>query len=147
MDKMSELMRKPRAMKQLLLASLVILLIGCNPVEQTENKESSEMLGEEVFDNNCVVCHGSQGRGLVSNWKVKGADGNYPAPPLNGTAHTWHHSPAQLLYTINKRGVEMGGQMPAFEKRLTEEEKKALIDYMYSLWPQEIQEKYDERFK
>jgi mono/diheme cytochrome c family protein len=41
----------------------------------------------------------------------------------------------------------MGGQMPAFEKRLTEEEKKALIDYMYSLWPKEIQEKYDERFK
>ena len=36
---MSELMRKPGAMKQLLLASLVILLVGCNPVEQTENKE------------------------------------------------------------------------------------------------------------
>ena len=81
MDKMSELMRKPGAMKQLLLASLVILLIGCNPVEQTENKESSEILGEEVFNNNCVVCHGSQGRGLVSNWKVKDADGNNPAPP------------------------------------------------------------------
>ena len=41
----------------------------------------------------------------------------------------------------------MGGQMPAFEKRLTEEEKKALIDYMYSLWPKEIQVKYDDRFK
>jgi len=41
----------------------------------------------------------------------------------------------------------MGGQMPAFEERLTEEEKKALIDYMYSLWSKEIQEKYDERFK
>ena len=41
----------------------------------------------------------------------------------------------------------MCGQMPSFEKRLTEEEKKALIEYMYSLWPKEIQEKYDDRFK
>ena len=31
--------------------------------------------------------------------------------------------------------------------QLTEEEKKALIDYMYSLWPKEIQVKYDDRFK
>jgi mono/diheme cytochrome c family protein len=147
MDKMSELMRKPGAMKQLLLASLVILLIGCNPVEQTENKESSETLGEEVFNNNCVVCHGSQGRGLVSNWKVKGADGNYPAPPLNGTAHTWHHSPSQLLYTINEGGIKIGGQMPAFAKRLSEDEKQAVLDYIYSLWPNEIQTKYNKRFK
>ena len=134
-------------MKKLLIIPLIILLAGCNPEEKNKNSESMVLLGEEVFDNNCAVCHGLQGRGLVSNWKVKGADGNYPAPPLNGTAHTWHHSPAQLLYTINKGGVEMGGQMPAFEERLTEEEKKALIDYMYSLWPKEIQEKYDERFK
>jgi mono/diheme cytochrome c family protein len=41
----------------------------------------------------------------------------------------------------------MGGQMPGFEERLTEEEKQTLIDYIYSLWPQEIQEKYDQRFK
>ena len=33
------------------------------------------------------------------------------------------------------------------EKRLTEEEKKALLDYMCSLWPKEIQVKYDDRFK
>ena len=41
----------------------------------------------------------------------------------------------------------MGGQMPGFEGRLNEEEKQALIDYIYSLWPSEIQSKYDERFK
>jgi mono/diheme cytochrome c family protein len=41
----------------------------------------------------------------------------------------------------------MGGQMPAFENLLSKKEKQALIDYLYSLWPKEIQEKYDERFK
>ena len=105
------------------------------------------LLGEKIYNKNCLSCHGPKGQGFAKDWKVKDENGNYPAPPLNGTAHTWHHSPEQLLYTINKGGVEMGGQMPAFEKRLTEEEKKALIEYMYSLWPKEIQEKYDERFK
>ena len=105
------------------------------------------LLGENIYNKNCLSCHGPKGQGLAKDWKVKDENGNYPAPPLNGTAHTWHHSPEQLLYTINKGGVEMGGQMPAFEKRLTEEEKKALIEYMYSLWPKEIQEKYDDRFK
>ena len=104
-------------------------------------------LGESVYNKNCVSCHGEKGRGLSKDWKVKDKNGNYPPPPLNGTAHTWHHSPEQLLYTINKGGVEMGGQMPAFESVLSKNEKLALIDYIYSLWPKEIQDKYDKRFK
>ena len=104
-------------------------------------------LGESVYEKNCVGCHGPNGQGLAEDWKVKDANGNYPPPPLNGTAHTWHHSPEQLLYTINKGGTEMGGQMPAFEKRLSKEEKQALIDYMYNLWPKEIQTRYDQKFK
>ena len=134
-------------MKNLLFIPLIILLAGCNPEEKNKNSGSTVLLGEKIYNKNCLSCHGPKGQGLAKDWKVKDENGNYPAPPLNGTAHTWHHSPEQLLYTINKGGVEMGGQMPAFEKRLTEEEKKALIEYMYSLWPKEIQEKYDERFK
>ena len=134
-------------MKNLLFIPLVILLAGCNPEEKNKNSGSMVLLGEKIYNKNCLSCHGPKGQGLAKDWKVKDENGNYPAPPLNGTAHTWHHSPEQLLYTINKGGVEMGGQMPAFEKRLTEEEKKALIEYMYSLWPKEIQEKYDDRFK
>ena len=134
-------------MKNLLFIPLIILLAGCNPEEKNKNSGSMVLLGENIYNKNCLSCHGPKGQGLAKDWKVKDENGNYPAPPLNGTAHTWHHSPEQLLYTINKGGVEMGGQMPAFEERLTEEEKKALIDYMYSLWPKEIQEKYDERFK
>ena len=134
-------------MKNLLFIPLIILLAGCNPEEKNKNSGSMVVLGEKIYNKNCLSCHGPEGQGLAKDWKVKDENGNYPAPPLNGTAHTWHHSPEQLLYTINKGGVEMGGQMPAFEKRLTEEEKKALIEYMYSLWPKEIQEKYDDRFK
>ena len=71
----------------------------------------------------------------------------YPAPPLNGTAHAWHHSPLQLLKTINEGGIKMGGQMPAFENTLSDDEKQAALDYIMSLWPRELKTKYDERFK
>ena len=125
----------------------IALLTGCSPGEKEKTSESNVALGENVFNQNCVSCHGSKGRGLAKDWKVKDENGNYPAPPLNGTAHTWHHSPSDLLYTINKGGGEMGGQMPGFEGRLSEEEKLALLDYIYSLWPSEIQTKYDKRFK
>ena len=134
-------------MNRLFAIFAFILLAGCSSEEKNSNIDSISSLGESVFNKNCVSCHGVKGQGLATDWKVKDSNGNYPPPPLNGTAHTWHHSPEQLLYTINKGGTEMGGQMPAFENQLTEEEKKALIDYMYSLWPKEIQVKYDDRFK
>ncbi len=125
---------------------IIALLAGCSSGEKEKTPKSNVALGENIFNQNCVNCHGLRGRGLAKDWKVKDENGNYPAPPLNGTAHTWHHSPSDLLYTINKGGGEMGGQMPGFEGRLSEEEKLALLDYIYSLWPSEIQIKYDKRF-
>ena len=129
------------------IVTLIIFLSGCGSGEKEKGNDLMVQLGESVYNKNCVSCHGEKGRGLAKDWKVKDENGNYPPPPLNGTAHTWHHSPEQLLYTINKGGVEMGGQMPAFESVLNKNEKLALIDYIYSLWPKEIQDKYDKRFK
>jgi mono/diheme cytochrome c family protein len=37
--------------------------------------------------------------------------------------------------------------MPAFKDKLTDTEKQAILDYLHSLWPKVIQQKYDERFK
>ena len=132
---------------KIFIIAIIALLTGCSSGEKEKTPESNVALGEGVFNQNCVSCHGIKGRGLAKDWKVKDENGNYPAPPLNGTAHTWHHSPSDLLYTINKGGGEMGGQMPGFEGRLSEQEKLALLDYVYSLWPSEIQKKYDKRFK
>ncbi|MBC8512999.1 MAG: cytochrome c [Candidatus Thioglobus sp.] len=134
-------------MKLILLIPLIIFITGCNPGDKDNGSDSAALSGEAIYNKNCLGCHGSKGQGLAEDWKVKDANGNYPPPPLNGTAHTWHHSPEQLLYTINKGGVEMGGQMPAFEDLLSEAEKQALIDYIYDLWPKEIQTRYDEMFK
>ena len=53
----------------------------------------NEELGGKIFNNNCAVCHGQNASGPKGDWREKLADGSYPPPPLNGTAHTWHHSP------------------------------------------------------
>ena len=132
---------------KIFIITIIAILAGCSSGEKEKSLELNVALGEDVFNKNCVSCHGSNGVGLAKDWKVKDENGNFPAPPLNGTAHTWHHSPAQLLYTINNGGADMGGQMPAFSGRLNEEQKQALIDYIYSLWPSEIQSKYNQRFK
>lgn len=104
-------------------------------------------LGKSVFDKNCIVCHGKAASGLTKNWKQTLPNGKYPAPPLNGSAHTWHHSSKLLLSVINNGGAKLGGWMPPFKDKLNNEEKQAILEYLYSLWPKNIQQKYDSRFK
>lgn len=135
-------------MKKVIILLTVFFLTGCfnSDEAETDLKKSIE-LGKTTFNGNCVFCHGREGKGIVKDWKKKQANGKYPAPPINGTAHAWHHSPKALLQTINDGGIRLGGQMPAFNNKLNDEEKLALIDYIYSLWPTDIQQKYNERFK
>ena len=75
-------------MKSLLIA-LSLLFLVTKPY--ADNKE----LGAKIFNNNCLACHGQNASGPKGDWREKLADGSYPPPPLNGSAHTWHHSPKQ----------------------------------------------------
>ncbi len=131
-------------MKILTILLSTLLLTSCF---SDDAPISSAQLGQVTFEQNCVSCHGKDGEGIVKDWKKRQADGSYPAPPVNGSAHAWHHSPKTLLSTINNGGAKLGGQMPAFKDQLSEEEKQALLDYMYSLWPKDIQAKYSVKFK
>ena len=94
--------------------------------------------GRELFQQHCAVCHGRWGEGLADDWKKTDANGNYPPPPLNGTAHTWHHSTEVLLRTIENGGVPLGGVMPAFGSVLDEDEALDVIAHIQSLWTDEI---------
>lgn len=91
-------------------------------------------LGQQVYTENCSRCHGQYGEGIVENWKKPNPDGSFPPPPLNGTAHTWHHPFSILMKTINEGGAPVGGNMPAFADSIAEEEKIAVIAYFQSLW-------------
>ena len=102
-------------------------------------------IGKRVFENNCSICHGLQGQGLAEDWKQPLADGSYPPPPLNGTAHTWHHPVSILIRTITHGGAALGGKMPAFDNKLSNEEKIAVIAYFQHWWPEEIYNGWIER--
>lgn len=137
-------------MLKILLKTLFIFmmlnLISCSDDKKDSNKDKKTNIAK-VFNDNCAECHGIKGAGLVKDWRKPLADGSYPPPPLNGTAHTWHHSPKSLLRTINEGGIKFGGKMPAFKNKLNDKEKLALIDYIYDLWPNNIKKIYDEKFK
>ena len=69
-------------MKKILIIPLIILLAGCNPEEKNKNSDSMVLLGETIYNKNCVSCHGPKGQGLAKDWKVKDENGNYPAHHL-----------------------------------------------------------------
>lgn len=135
-------------MKVLIILSSALFLTGCfdNGDTPVAAKDSAQ-LGQVTFEKNCASCHGKSGQGLVKDWKQRQADGKFPAPPVNGTAHAWHHSPKALMNTINNGGIKLGGWMPGFKDQLSEEEKQAALDYIHDLWPEDTQKKYDKRFK
>lgn len=100
--------------------------------------------GKELYAAHCLSCHGANGAG-AKDWRTRGADGAYPPPPLNGTAHTWHHNLAVLRRTIDRGGAQLGGKMPAFGDKLSAEERDAVIAYFQSLWTDEIYQIWAER--
>ena len=70
--------------------------------------------GEKVYSTNCAVCHGARGE-ATPDWRRRESDGSFPPPPLNGTAHTWHH-PFGILARQIKFGAPGGeGKMPTFQ--------------------------------
>ncbi len=96
--------------------------------------------GAKLFAKNCAQCHGPRAQGFV-NWQRRDASGNFPPPPLDGSAHAWHHPRRHLVNTI-KNG---GRTMPSFGSKLTEIEISNIIDYLLSLWPDEIYSVWAER--
>ena len=98
--------------------------------------------GSEVFAANCARCHGSEAQGLVDDWKQKLDDGSFPPPPLNGSAHAWHHPQSVLLQVIDNGGADFGGNMPGFASVLQPEEKLLAIAFFQSFWSDEIYQQW-----
>ena len=125
--------------------AILVGLSACAPEEPAETLVGGRWYtheqvsrGKPLFAQHCAVCHGEWGQGLAEDWRKTDASGHYPPPPLNGTAHTWHHPTEVLLRTIENGGVPLGGVMPAFESALNQDEAREVIAYFQSLWPNEI---------
>lgn len=100
-------------------------------------KFSTVQNGFKLYRANCAACHGDQGQG-VPNWKQAGPDGKYPPPPLNGTGHTWHHPMPVLVRTIKDGTQRIGGKMPPWRDKLTDDDIIAIIVWFQSRWPDEL---------
>ena len=93
--------------------------------------------GGEIYKANCAVCHGANAEG-APNWHRAGPDGKYPAPPLNGTGHDWHHPTSALKWTIREGTGKLGGNMPAWKGKLSDADIEAVIAWFQSRWPEEV---------
>lgn len=96
--------------------------------------------GAEIYAANCAACHGVKLEGQP-DWMRRLPSGRLPAPPHDGSGHTWHHSDG-VLFRITKEGsaaVVGGGyesDMPGFNEVLSDNEIRAVLDFIKSTWPE-----------
>lgn len=99
--------------------------------------------GRLVYAANCASCHGTNLEGQP-NWQQELPSGGMPAPPHDASGHTWHHNDQSLFTT-----VKFGGQatappgyksnMPPFGQILSDDDIWAVLAFIKSTWPPEIQ--------
>ena len=104
-------------------------------------------IGQRVYAENCVSCHGQDLEGQPE-WQIRLPSGRLPAPPHDETGHTWHH-PDALLFGMTKEGVvaftgleNYESDMPAYGEILTDEEIWAVIAFIKSTWPPEVRQRH-----
>ena len=103
--------------------------------------------GRYIYRVACAQCHGVNLQGQA-NWQQRGADGLMPAPPHDGTGHTWHHTD-QVLFELTKYGMQRyagpnyRSAMPAYREILTDQEIIASLSYIKSRWPESIRRQHD----
>ena len=96
--------------------------------------------GEQLYGDFCAACHGANLEGQP-DWRSPLPSGRLPAPPHDESGHTWHHSD-EVLFRIVKEGTAaiVGGgyesDMPGFADVLSDEEIRAVLDYIKSTWPE-----------
>lgn len=93
--------------------------------------------GGRLFRQHCATCHGPNAQG-APNWRQRRPDGSFPAPPLDGTGHAWHHPQKVLQMTIREGTRRLGGSMPAWGETLGEDDIDAIIAWFQAKWPDEI---------
>jgi mono/diheme cytochrome c family protein len=126
---------------------LCVLLAACNqsdpqPFDQAVNARRAYdpaqlARGAALFEKHCVSCHGKQGAGTILPWNVRQADGFYPPPPLDDSAHAWHHPTALLARVVRDGSLPGQGKMPAWRGKLSEAEITDVVVYVTSLWSDE----------
>jgi mono/diheme cytochrome c family protein len=128
------------------LVGLIAFNLWRNPTITSANPLNirAVSLGRTVYTARCASCHGANLEG-APNWQTPVPTGGMPAPPHDPTGHTWHHSDESLFTTVKYGGQatspsDYKSNMPALGSVLSDEEIYAVLAYIKSTWPTEIQE-------
>jgi mono/diheme cytochrome c family protein len=127
-----------------ILALLLVtgLPLSSQAAERWYKPEHAEA-GMQLYERHCAVCHKPGALG-TPDWRTRDANGLLPPPPLNGSAHAWHH-PLAVLYKQIMEGSAPGvGSMPPMKGTLSRGEALAVIAYFQSLWSDEIYEAWQQ---
>ncbi len=105
--------------------------------------------GKTIYNENCAACHGQNLQGQ-DNWQTPNENGLLPAPPHDESGHTWHHTD-KVLFDITKTGLaklidddSYKTDMPIFDGVLSDSDIVAVLSYIKSTWPRNIQERHDQ---
>lgn len=131
------------------LAIVALMVVGGCQSEPRDRADSSDpqqvAMGRAVYAQHCASCHGAKLEGQP-HWRERKPDGRLPAPPHDVTGHTWEHSD-EALFRVTKQGFQAFAgpdyhtDMPAFGGVLTDEEIWAVVAFIESTWPAELQER------
>ena len=133
-----------------LTASAVLAVIGLlaqqnRPPDRADASDQRLVArGAVVYQQSCAACHGANLEGQP-NWQRMNADGTLPAPPHDASGHTWHHSD-QVLFDVTKwgsaavAGSNFKSAMPVYAEVLDDADIWAVLAYIKSRWPPEIQD-------
>lgn len=131
-----------------MLAAYLLYFAGDNEIALKPKSAAVVSKGRLIYVENCASCHGAQLEGQP-NWRQRDEEGYLPAPPHDASGHTWHHSDRQLFeLTKHGLGVILGDKnfktrMPAYGNQLSDQEILAVLSYIKSTWPADIQSRHD----
>ncbi|MEE9595102.1 MAG: cytochrome c [Candidatus Hydrothermarchaeales archaeon] len=125
--------------KNLILGVLLVgVFIGYTQLGDSLNPTQIEK-GEKLYETYCVSCHGVKGIGERPDDMYAQDDYGYVAPPLDDSAHAFHHSDFQLAEVILE-GSSRNQKMAGWKTVLSRDDAFAIVDYMKSLWSPFIRE-------
>ena len=127
-----------------LVVAATAAIAGWLSVGQVARASDDLAQGAALYAEHCASCHGAELEG-APDWRRRGADGLYPAPPHDETGHTWHHGD-RLLFdytklggeaTLAMRGVsDFESSMPGFGHLLTDDQIRDVLAFIKSTWPE-----------
>ena len=110
-------------------------------IARASDEAPSLDLGRAIYEQHCASCHGANAQG-APNWQERDAHGELPAPPHNAEGHTWRHSDAELYEMVIRGWRDPFNKtkrltMPGYGDVLPQEQVRAVITYLKTLWTSE----------